>query len=143
LPLRLEADVLRAAVDGGVGALDAALTIGEETGWVSPFLGLPAPAAAMLSAAPVERRHPALASARTPSRSTHPTLPSSEPVEPLTRRELEVLAFLPTHLSYAQIAERVYLSVNTVKTTLKSVYRKLHAASRAEAVESARRAGLL
>ena len=61
----------------------------------------------------------------------------------LTPRELRLLHFLPSHLSYAEIGERLFISVNTVKTNLKALYRKLDASTRAEAVEAAARAGLL
>jgi LuxR family maltose regulon positive regulatory protein len=62
---------------------------------------------------------------------------------PLSQREGAVLRYLPTRMSYRQIAEALYVSMNTVKTHLKSIYRKLDASSRAEAVEHARRRGLL
>jgi LuxR family maltose regulon positive regulatory protein len=61
----------------------------------------------------------------------------------LTTAELRVLQFLPTHLSFPDIAERLYVSANTVKTHARSVYRKLEASSRGEAVVRAREAGLL
>jgi LuxR family maltose regulon positive regulatory protein len=61
----------------------------------------------------------------------------------LTTAELRVLQFLPTHLSFPEMAERLYVSANTVKTHARSVYRKLDASSRAEAVVRAREAGLL
>lgn len=61
----------------------------------------------------------------------------------LTTAELRVLQFLPTHLSFPDIAERLYVSANTVKTHARSVYRKLDASSRGEAVARAREAGLL
>jgi LuxR family maltose regulon positive regulatory protein len=61
----------------------------------------------------------------------------------LTRAELRTLQFLPSHLSFREIAERIYVSPNTVKTQARAVYRKLDASSRAEAVEKAREAGLL
>jgi LuxR family transcriptional regulator, maltose regulon positive regulatory protein len=61
----------------------------------------------------------------------------------LTTAELRVLQFLPTHLSFPEIAERLYVSANTVKTHTRSVYRKLDASSRGEAVVRAREAGLL
>ena len=54
-----------------------------------------------------------------------------------------MLQFLPTHLSFPDIAERLYVSANTVKTHARSVYRKLDASSRGEAVARARHAGLL
>jgi LuxR family maltose regulon positive regulatory protein len=57
---------------------------------------------------------------------------------PLTPAEIRVLQFLPTHLSFREIAERLHVSRNTVKTQVISAYRKLGAASRTEAVESAR-----
>jgi LuxR family maltose regulon positive regulatory protein len=53
------------------------------------------------------------------------------------------LELLPSHLSYAQIGDRLYLSVNTVKSNLKSIYRKLGVATRSDAVAVARASGLL
>ena len=64
-------------------------------------------------------------------------------LEPLTARELTIIELLPTHLSYAQIGERLYLSINTVKGNLKTIYRKLGVSSRAGAVEVAAEAGLV
>jgi len=61
----------------------------------------------------------------------------------LTTAELRILQFLPTCLSLREIAERLYVSANTVKTHARSVYRKLGASSRGEAVGRAREAGLL
>jgi LuxR family maltose regulon positive regulatory protein len=63
--------------------------------------------------------------------------------EQLTTAELRVLQFLPTHLSFPEIADELYVSRNTVKTHVRAVYRKLTATSRSEAVEHAREAGLL
>ena len=61
----------------------------------------------------------------------------------LTPAELRVLQFLPTHLSFPEIAGQVFVSPNTVKTQAQGVYRKLGVSSRREAVEEARAAGLL
>jgi LuxR family maltose regulon positive regulatory protein len=61
----------------------------------------------------------------------------------LTTAELRVLHYLPTNLTLADIAARLYVSRYTVKTHCESIYRKLDARSRAEAVEAARRSGLL
>lgn len=55
-------------------------------------------------------------------------------VEPLTDRELAVLQLLPTLMTNPEIADELSVSVNTVKVHLKSVYRKLGARSRREAV---------
>ena len=65
------------------------------------------------------------------------------PVEPLTRSEIRVLRYLPTHLTAPEIAAELSVSTTTVKTHLRNVYAKLGAHSRAEAVESARALGLL
>jgi len=63
--------------------------------------------------------------------------------EALTAAERRVLELLPTHMNDRQIAERLFVSRNTVKTHLRGLYRKLGATSRAEAVERARGLGLL
>jgi LuxR family maltose regulon positive regulatory protein len=63
--------------------------------------------------------------------------------EPLTDRELVVLRLLPTQLSQGEIAAELYVSVNTVRTHIQGIYRKLGAASRREAVDTAREHGLL
>ena len=64
-------------------------------------------------------------------------------MEALTPRELTLLELLPTHLPYAELGDRLYLSVNTIKSNLKAVYRKLGVTSRTDAVETAWRLGLL
>jgi LuxR family maltose regulon positive regulatory protein len=53
----------------------------------------------------------------------------------LTTAELRLLPLLPTHLSFPEIAERLFISRHTVKSQVQSVYRKLGVSSRGEAVE--------
>jgi len=65
-------------------------------------------------------------------------LPSS-----LTAAELKILHFLPTHLSFREIAERTFVATNTVKTQANAVYRKLDVSSRSDAVARATELGLL
>jgi LuxR family maltose regulon positive regulatory protein len=64
-------------------------------------------------------------------------------VEPLSRAEVRVLELLPSQLSNDEIASRLFLSVNTVKSHIRAIYRKLGTASRTQAVERAREVGLL
>ena len=64
-------------------------------------------------------------------------------VGPLSDREREVLERLSGMLSTAEIAAEMYISVNTVKTHLKSIYRKLAANHRGEAVRRARKLNLI
>ena len=61
----------------------------------------------------------------------------------LTAAELRVLLFLPSHLSFPQISERMFLSSNTVKTHALAIYRKLGVSTRGDAVARARSLGLL
>ena len=60
----------------------------------------------------------------------------------LTAAELRLLPLLSTHLSYAEIGDRLYVSKNTVKTQAYSAYRKLGVSSRSEAVVRTRELGL-
>jgi LuxR family transcriptional regulator, maltose regulon positive regulatory protein len=61
----------------------------------------------------------------------------------LTARELELLAELPTLGTNEEIAAALVVSVNTVKTHLRSIYRKLGVSTRREAMLVARRRGLV
>jgi LuxR family maltose regulon positive regulatory protein len=63
--------------------------------------------------------------------------------QPLTAAERRVLELLATHLSPAEIGEALHISRNTVKGHLKAIYRKLEVSGRSDAVERARRLGLL
>ena len=64
-------------------------------------------------------------------------------VAALTAAEIRVLQFLPSHLTFPQIGEHLFLSANTVKTHALSIYRKLGATSRNEAVTRAQSLGLV
>jgi LuxR family maltose regulon positive regulatory protein len=64
-------------------------------------------------------------------------------IEPLTEREREVLIHVSGMLNTAEVAEEMYISVNTVKTHLRNIYRKLAAAHRSEAVRRARQLQLI
>jgi LuxR family transcriptional regulator, maltose regulon positive regulatory protein len=67
----------------------------------------------------------------------------AELLEALSDRETEVLHYLPTIMSNADIAAELFVSVNTVKTHVKSIYRKLGATRRQDAVRRARQLRLL
>ena len=61
----------------------------------------------------------------------------------LTERELDVLGFLVGDLSTRQMAENLYVATSTVRTQIKSIYRKLGVSSRADAVDEAHARGLI
>ena len=62
---------------------------------------------------------------------------------PLTPAELRLLPYLQTHLTIREIGERLFLSRNTVSSEIKSIYRKMGATSRSDAVRYATAVGLL
>ena len=70
-------------------------------------------------------------------------LEEREQIEPLTPAERRVLEFLPTELSQPEIAARLFVSPETVRTHVRDVYRKLDAHTRSQAVARAREVGLL
>jgi LuxR family maltose regulon positive regulatory protein len=69
--------------------------------------------------------------------------PASPGASALTAAELRLLPLLSTHLSFPQIAEELFLSRHTVKSEAISIYRKLGAFTRSEAVTRSRELGLL
>jgi len=67
----------------------------------------------------------------------------SDLIEPLTDRELEVLALIAEELSNQEISDRLFISINTVKTHVRNVYGKLGASRRSQAVGQAQALGIL
>ena len=61
----------------------------------------------------------------------------------LTAAELRLLPLLSTHLSFPEIAEEMFLARSTIKSEALSIYRKLGASSRNQAVTRSRELGLL
>lgn len=145
IPERLEGEMLRAAAsgpDGDVVHMNRVLAEAAQIGLVSPFLehGGTVEDLILRSSPSAHRRVTELIRHRDVGGGP---ASSGRRIEPLTSRELTLLALLPTHLSYARMGQQVYVSVNTVKSNLKSIYRKLGVTTRAEAVDAARAAGLL
>jgi LuxR family transcriptional regulator, maltose regulon positive regulatory protein len=99
-------------------------------------------------AADVIGQRPELGTLRAQARKLHEQLANVATFEDgwastLTAAELRLLPLLTTHLSFREIAERLYVSRNTVKSQAISVYRKLDASSRSEAIERALELGLV
>lgn len=124
-----------------------AIDIAAEHGIVRPFLLAGGPVRPLLNRhrSLVGRHQPftaALLEATAPTSTTAMT-PSPGPTEALTERELSVLAYLPTYMKSIDIADDLFLSVNTVKSHLQAIYRKLGVSSRRAAVDRARATRLL
>ena len=64
-------------------------------------------------------------------------------IGPLSTREMTVVRYLASRLTYREIAGEIYVSTNTLKTHVKRIYGKLGVSSRSEAVGEARRLGVL
>jgi len=75
--------------------------------------------------------------------ASKPRIPESEWIEPLSEREIEVLQLIAEGLTNQEIANRLYLSLNTVKVHTRNIYGKLDTHHRAEAVARARALGIL
>jgi LuxR family maltose regulon positive regulatory protein len=139
-----------------VGTLAQALTLAEPEGYVRTFVDEGAAMGDLLSATlEAHKRGPPDAAAHVPARylaklqaalsqdaAAAPTV-DGRLLEPLSGRELEVLALIAAGDSNQEIAGRLFVSTSTVKTHINNLYRKLNARSRIQAVARAREIGLL
>ncbi len=126
-------------------ALERALDLAEPDGALLWFLMHPAPGLLERHLGPGTAHAALIAEILDLLAGNRPAPPAGPqpPLEPLSKSEIRVLRYLPTHLSAPQIASELSVSTATVKTHLRNLYVKLGVHSRAEAVESARALGLL
>ncbi|MFE6970613.1 LuxR C-terminal-related transcriptional regulator [Isoptericola sp. NPDC057653] len=135
--------LVRAGARHAEPAVERALRAAAPELLVSPFLtAATTELRPVVAAAVAGRAGPLAERLRAALPELDPAAPLA-PLEPLTARELAVLAALPTMASNAEIAEELFVSVNTVKAHLKALYRKLGVGSRRDAVRQGRRLGLL
>lgn len=130
---------------GALDALEDALASAADEGLLAPFLAAPDLADLLDEriAAGTAAQSFAVEAWAGVARRKESSDDSGLVLVPLTEREMGVLRYLPTRMTTNEIADTMYVSVNTVKTHLQSVYRKLAATSRQEAVDHARRLGLI
>ncbi len=69
--------------------------------------------------------------------------PESQLPDPLTDRELEILSYMPSRFTNTELAAQCYVSVNTIKSHMAHIYRKLDVTHRNAAITRAREIGLL
>lgn len=125
--------------------LSQAVTLAEEGHYLRVFLDEAKallPLLSQLPASPYQNFLLAQIKQANPSAATPAVIPSAL-LDPLSEREIEVLAMLVTHLSGPEIAEQLHISPNTLKTHTKNIYSKLGVNSRHEAVVKAQISGLL
>ncbi|MFB2598560.1 LuxR C-terminal-related transcriptional regulator [Herbiconiux sp. P17] len=93
---------------------------------------------------PIGPPPPVVATELAHARHAVPLAASTSPLPvPLTDRERELLAYFPSRYSNAELAARLFVSVNTIKTHMAHIYRKLDAPDRDAAILRARELGLL
>ena len=78
-----------------------------------------------------------------PAEHAHAARLAAEMVEPLSEREIEVLSLIAEGLSNRQVAQRLVISVNTVRVHTSNIYGKLGVSNRTQAVTKARGLGIL
>jgi LuxR family maltose regulon positive regulatory protein len=149
----IQALLLKASVEDALGdagassrALERALELAEPDGLLLPFLLHPAPGL-LERHSRLRTAHASLISQILNSLSGRPPAARPEDAEPLqealSEAELRVLRYLPTNLRGPEIAAQLFVSLNTIRAHLRSVYAKLGVHSRTEAVNRARELGLL
>jgi LuxR family transcriptional regulator, maltose regulon positive regulatory protein len=129
---------------GAMTALRAALDLAAPEGYGRPFVEGGTPVRLLLA----DRlrwdstHHRLVGGLLERLRTAHAAGPA-ELVVPLSEREQVVLRYLSSRLSAGEIADELYVSLNTIKTHIKSIYRKLDTNRRWDAVKRARQLQLL
>jgi len=130
--------------DQALIALERALSLAEPECYVRTFVDEGAPMGELLREPAVKGIAPQYVSkllSALETTSPYPHTPTL--IEPLSERELEVLRLLATSLPTAEIANELFITVNTLRTHTKNIYGKLDVHSRREAVAHAQELGLL
>jgi ATP/maltotriose-dependent transcriptional regulator MalT len=161
IPLAIEVLVLqslamqaREDIPGALDRLNRALSLARPERYVRTFLDEGEPMQALLRRVTGDHRRyassllnvpgaghdrvPASIESAGPSRPAGVTL-----IEPLSRRELELVPLLAEGLSNQEVARKAYISPDTVKVHLRHIYQKLGVKNRAQATSRARELGLL
>jgi LuxR family maltose regulon positive regulatory protein len=133
----------------GLPYLERALNLAAPEGYVRPFLIAGEPMVRLLRQAIAQNIQPAYANKllahvserlrvsalRKTAAGRGSGILASDLVEPLTERERQILRLLSAGLSSTQIADQLVISTNTARSYIKSIYSKLGAHSRDEAIE--------
>jgi LuxR family maltose regulon positive regulatory protein len=146
--LVLEAVAHRAhgETDEALHLLGEALTLAKHGGFIRTFVDEGAPMAQLLSEASGRGMMPGYTEkllAAFEDEDITDLSPEQSFVEPLSSRELEVLALIAQGLSNREIGERLFIALSTVKGHNQNIYGKLQVSRRTEAVARARELGLL
>jgi LuxR family transcriptional regulator, maltose regulon positive regulatory protein len=135
------------STEEAAGLIEQALALAEPDGAYRVFLDVgPAVRSALTVLIPPTSRHAGFTGRileRFEAQAPRPAGTPDQASVALTDSERAVLCFLPSHMTNEEISQALFLSINTVKTHLRSAYRKLGVGSRREAIARGRRLGLL
>jgi LuxR family maltose regulon positive regulatory protein len=145
---------IRGATDQATAVLERGLVLAEAGGFIRTFVDEGAPMADLLRKALARGSTPNytkkllsefLTSLPKQNGPTQPEIriPQSALLEPLSERELEVLQLIAEGFPNREIANRLFLSLNTVKAHTRNIYSKLDVHNRTQAVARARESGIL
>ncbi len=128
-----------------LGPLERALTLAEPEGYVRMFVDEGPPMAQLLEEAMKHKIAPNYARQLLAAfgKSEERTPLKQDLIEPLTERELELLHLLRTNLTGPEIARKLMVSLNTVRTHTQNIYTKLEVNDRRAAVNRGEELGLL
>ncbi len=152
LVLQLLAHQAAGASEKAMHQLQEALALAGPGGLLRPFVDEGVPMARLLYTALTCGVEPGFVRqllAAFPTANAEPTLSSTPPeveaglIEPLSEREIEVLQFIAEGLTNQEVANRLYLSLHTVKVHARNIYGKLGVKNRTQAVAKARASGIL
>jgi LuxR family transcriptional regulator, maltose regulon positive regulatory protein len=140
LVLQALAHQARGDIPGALASLQRAVTLAEPEGYVRIFADEGPPMASLLRAAAKQRIAPSYVRRLLAAvNKTKDGTPASQGlIEPLSERELDVLRLLGTDLGGPDIARKLVVSLNTVRTHTKNIYAKLGVNNRRAAVRRAR-----
>jgi LuxR family maltose regulon positive regulatory protein len=146
---------MEAKTDSALAALAQALSLAQSGGYIRDFLDEGEPVATLLRIGAAKWQDPDLvayarqvlaafyqAEAGRPAAPVEAT-PSEAQVEPLSARELEVLRLVAAGRSNREIADKLVISVRTVKKHVENIHGKLGVSNRTEAAARARELGLV
>ncbi len=123
-------------------AIDRGLLLAAKNGMRLPFRLLPERAAKRLFESAASRPQPPEVLDILADVQGSPSRHGWSDLEPLSERERDIVQYLGRDMTVAEIASHLYISNNTVKTHLRSIYRKLGASSREDALRRSRELGL-
>jgi LuxR family maltose regulon positive regulatory protein len=135
--------------DQATKSLSKALVLGEQGGYIRVFVREGEPMAKLLQAAASQGVLPSytgklLRVFESTQKGQESEETGIQPLpEPLTKRELDVLRCMGSNLTIPEIADSLVISIETVRTHIKRIYRKLDVHSRFEAITRAKDLGLL